>query len=64
MSKPKISIKAICPDLSPKSNPADLETLKLLYKAIDIRLDGIGDSMKIAHCDKLTIKIEDNKDED
>lgn len=58
--EPKITIKANCPELSPKSNPADMETLKLFYKAIDTRLEGIGETMKIARCKKLTIKIEES----
>lgn len=57
--EPKITVKATCPELSPKSNPADMETLKLFYRAIDTRLEGIGESMKIARCKRLVIKIED-----
>lgn len=56
---PKITIKATCPELAPKTIPADMETLKLFYRAIDTRLDGIGESMRIARCKKLVIKIED-----
>lgn len=59
MKGPRISVKATCPALSPKEVPADMETLKLFYKAIDTRLEGIGETMKIARCTKLTIKIED-----
>ena len=59
MKEPRITIKANCPELCPKTVPADMETLKLFYKAIDTRLEGIGESMKIARCKKLTIKIED-----
>lgn len=59
MKEPKITVKANCPTLSPKLVPSDMETLKLFYKAIDTRLEGIGESMKIARCKKLTIKIED-----
>lgn len=59
MKEPKITIKATCPELSVKENPADMETLKLFYKAIDTRLEGIGETMKLARCKKLMIKIED-----
>ena len=59
MKGPRITVKATCPQLTPKQNPADMETLKLFYKAIDTRLEGIGETMKIARCTKLTIKIED-----
>ena len=61
---PKITIRATCPTLTPKTNPADMETLKLFYRAIDTRLDGIGESMKIARCKKLTIKIENLEEND
>ena len=57
--EPKITVRATCPELSPKTNPADMETLKLFYRAIDTRLEGIGESMKIARCKRLVIKIED-----
>lgn len=60
--EPKITVKATCPELSPKTNPADMETLKLFYRAIDTRLEGIGESMKIARCKKLVIKIEDTEE--
>lgn len=60
--EPKITVKATCPELSPKTNPADMETLKLFYRAIDTRLEGIGESMKIARCKKLIIKIEDTEE--
>lgn len=60
--EPKITVKATCPELSPKTNPADMETLKLFYRAIDTRLEGIGESMKIARCTKLVIKIEDTEE--
>lgn len=64
MKESKITVKATCPELSPKTNPVDMETLKLLYKAIDTRLEGIGESMKIAGCKKLMIKIEDDENDD
>lgn len=60
----KISVKATCPELTPKTNPADMETLKLLYKAIDTRLEGIETNMKDAGCTKLMIKIEDDENAD
>lgn len=60
--EPKITVKATCPELSPKTNPADMETLKLFYRAIDTRLEGISESMKIARCKKLVIKIEDTEE--
>ena len=57
MKEPRITVKATCPEVNPKSVPADMETLKLFYKAIDTRLEGIGETMRIARCKKLTIKI-------
>lgn len=64
MKEPRITVKATCPKLAPKENPTDMETLKLFYKAIDARLEGISETMKMARCTKLMIKIEDTDNAD
>ena len=58
MSKPKIKVKATCPDLCPKSKPDDMNALKKFYKQVDERLTGIGDDMAGAKCTKMIIEIE------
>lgn len=57
MNKPKIKVKATCPELLPKSKPEDMEALKKFYKQVDTRLDGIGDEMANVKCVKMQIEI-------
>ena len=57
MNKPKIKVKATCPELLPKSKPEDMEALQKFYKQVDARLDGIGVDMAGAKCIKMQIEI-------
>lgn len=57
MDKPKIRVKATCPEICPKSKPEDMDILKEFYKKVDERLNGIEEDMKVAKCTKMEINI-------
>lgn len=63
INKPKIKVKATCPELCPKSKPQDMDILKNFYHQIDERLNGIEWEMNEAGCTKLLINIEKREEE-
>lgn len=58
MDKPKIKVKATCPELCPKSRPEDIDILKAFYHKVDERLIDIEKDMAAAKCTKMVINIE------
>ena len=58
MNKPKIKVKATCPEICPKSRPGDIDILKAFYHKVDERLVGIENDMLEAKCTKMVINIE------
>ena len=52
-----ITVNVNAPELSPKSNPEDMEKIKALYRFLDEHLDGLETMMAGCGCEKLTISV-------